>query len=384
MSSKDFNLIVPKEITGKTLQFDSVQGFQTWIQQEQNAFEWVSQLRLNFSNHIWTHVTAQFQAVQSQIQIIKQITSMGQPFDGNVAAIHSWFVTNYSKSKNLILSTSSEYKAVLDLKELNSVKAAVFFGHILALPLLYKNGVEKAEMIEGSFEYFQYRNGVSKKDLSAEKQALGELKKEWDQHLTDYNNKEDKLKTDFETTKANFDNYFKDTQKNISDHLTKHTADLDELKKTYDQFMALKAPVDYWSQKREEHIEKVSKFRNWILGVGILGGAILLVAVYYIFSDGVVNYWKIGFFILLATLFFWAMRVLAKLLLSNIHLEGDANERVVMSQTYLALLREKSGFSDSDKKLILATLFRPSSSGIIGDDGIPPGIYDIVSKLVSR
>lgn len=384
MSTTSFNISISKEITGRTLQFDTVQSIQEWLQQEQKAFQWVSQVGNHFSRNVWGHINSQFQGLTSHVNALNQSIIKMQPFDGNLNAINSWFATTYSKNRKLILSTSSEFKAVSDLKNNNLVQATIFLGHILKIPNLYSNGIETTDMIEGSFHFFQYAEGLSKKDLSAERQALDELKKEWDQHLTDYKAKEDSLKTDFETTKTNFDNYFKDTQKNVGEHLTKHTADLDELKETYNNFMALKAPVDYWSQKRTEHAGKVSLFRNWILGVGILGGSGLLWAVHHVFSDGIMNYWKIGFFILLATLYFWTIRVLVKLLLSNIHLEGDANERVVMSQTYLALLREQSGFNDNDKKLILATLFRPSSSGIVGDDGIPPGLYDIITKMVSR
>lgn len=378
------NLTIPKEVAGKTFQFDSVEDIQYWITQEQQAYQWLFQVGRRFSNVVWNHVSTQFQQALAQVDVIKQNIARGQPYDGNIDALRFWFADAYGKNKKLVLTTSSVFKAVIDMKESSSIKAAIFLGHIISVPQLYQNGVEMPEMLEGSFEYFQYIKGISKKDLSAEKQALNELKMEWDQHLTDFKINEEKVKADFEATKINFDNYFRDTQENVSEHLTKHTTDLDELKKTYDQFMALKAPVDYWLQKGNEHTVKVSQFRNWILGIGVLGGSGLLWAVHHVFSNGVINYWKIGCFILLATLFFWAMRILVKLLLSNIHLENDSKERVVMSQTYLALLREQSGFNDNDKKLILTTLFRPSSSGMGIDDGVPPGIFDALTKLMSR
>lgn len=385
MSNVNFCLTISKDITGKTLQFNSTKALQDWLAQEQQAYQWISQVGKNFSRNLWSHVSSQFLEATSQIDSINQNIAKVQPFDGHINTLNSWFSSTYSRNKKLVLTTSSEFKAVIDLKESSPIKAAVFLAHILSRPHLYQNGVETIEMLEGSYEYFQYKKGVSKKDLSAEKQALEELKKDWDQHLTDYKANEDKLETEFENIKTNFDKYFKDTQNNILEHLTKHTADLDDLKKTYDQFMSLKAPVDYWFQKSKDHSASVSKFRNWTLGVGTLGGITLLGLMYCAaFSDTAINYWKVGFFVVLATLYFWTMRVLVKLLLSNIHLEGDANERVVMSQTYLALLREQSGLNDNDKKLILSTLFRPSSSGIVGDDGIPPGIYDIATKLVSR
>ena len=66
---------------------------------------------------------------------------------------------------------------------------------------------------------------------------------------------------------------------------------------------------------------------------------------------------------------FWIIRITVKIALSNLHLSEDAHERVVMIQTYLAFVKEgelKDG--NEDKKLILSSLFRPSSIGIIQDE----------------
>lgn len=137
----DVKITIPKEITGKTLQFGSISELQVWIQQEQQAYQWVQELRRNFSNHIWNHVTAQFQTVQQQIDAINRSISRTQPFDGHIAAIHSWFESIYPKKK-LLLSTSSDFKAVLDLKANNQIKAATFLGHLLSLSNLYQNGLK--------------------------------------------------------------------------------------------------------------------------------------------------------------------------------------------------------------------------------------------------
>lgn len=168
------------------------------------------------------------------------------------------------------------------------------------------------------------------------------------------------------------------------EHLKKHTDDLEELKKTYDQYMALKAPVEYWKNKRQKHKENFNLFKWWSIGIGIVGAILFAVFVPHFFSDDKISYWKVAIFVFLGTLFFWVMRVIVKLMLSNIHLEGDAHEREVMCQTYLALLRDKTGLEENDKKLILTTLFRPSSSGIMGEDGIAPGLYDVMTKIASR
>jgi len=52
-----------------------------------------------------------------------------------------------------------------------------------------------------------------------------------------------------------------------------------------------------------------------------------------------------------------------------------------MITTYIAMLREKDGLKDEEKQLILQTVFRPSSTGIIKDEASPPTIVDIFAKL---
>jgi hypothetical protein len=75
----------------------------------------------------------------------------------------------------------------------------------------------------------------------------------------------------------------------------------------------------------------------------------------------------------------WAIRVLVRLLLSNLHLEAEAVERRTMLLTYLALLRRGQGPSEQQRELILQTLFRPSATGIVKDDALPP----IVAKWLN-
>ncbi|HAT3868995.1 hypothetical protein SC371_03485 [Legionella pneumophila serogroup 2] len=50
-----------------------------------------------------------------------------------------------------------------------------------------------------------------------------------------------------------------------------------------------------------------------------------------------------------------------------------------MIQTYLALLREGSAPKDDERQLILQTLFRPSSTGFVNEEG-PTGFHEILAQ----
>ena len=81
------------------------------------------------------------------------------------------------------------------------------------------------------------------------------------------------------------------------------------------------------------------------------------------------NLWKITVMILISTIGVWLIRLTTKIFTSHLHLGIDTYERVTMIRTYFALLAEDKGLSGDERELILQTLFRPSSSGFIKDDG---------------
>lgn len=60
-----------------------------------------------------------------------------------------------------------------------------------------------------------------------------------------------------------------------------------------------------------------------------------------------------------------------RLYLSEHHLSVDADERAVMAKTYLALVNEDKADKE-DRHIVLETLFRHSTDGIVKDDASPP------------
>jgi len=76
----------------------------------------------------------------------------------------------------------------------------------------------------------------------------------------------------------------------------------------------------------------------------------------------------------------WMMKILVKIMLSNYHLAVDANERVIMLNTYLVLLEDGKGFQETDRKVILDNIFRQTNHGIITDE-TSVTVADIVSSF---
>lgn len=167
-------------------------------------------------------------------------------------------------------------------------------------------------------------------------------------------------------------------------------AELKTLKDTYDSFMQLEAPREYWSKKREEHA-KGKKVMGWCSAIAtILGAAVLSVAAWFLLPENhpasTIPWRQIGFFFLASTFVLWLVRLLVRLMLSHIHLHADAREREVMISTFLALIHRqesREGLKKEDIALVLAPIFRPSTTGVIKDDGGPQSFGDLLAALTS-
>lgn len=155
---------------------------------------------------------------------------------------------------------------------------------------------------------------------------------------------------------------------------------LNDVKATYQEFMKLKAPVDYWTEKAKQHRLSSERYRKSLIGYGKLLAPLLIVLLgaiaflsYYIADPAKPIVAQLVFAaigVLITTVAFWAARIVIRLFMSEHHLAIDAEERATMAMTYLALI-ERGAADEKDRALILAPLFRATSDGIVKDDAAP-------------
>jgi hypothetical protein len=87
--------------------------------------------------------------------------------------------------------------------------------------------------------------------------------------------------------------------------------------------------------------------------------------------------------LLCVALLVWMIRLCVRNYLSARHQDADAQERVALIQTYLAMLKDDSIAKDPDLKktmlpAMLQTVFRHASDGYVKDDALPtssPGLF---------
>jgi hypothetical protein len=167
--------------------------------------------------------------------------------------------------------------------------------------------------------------------------------------------------------------------------LVTHTSTVEGIQKTFIEELALRAPAEYWTSKQKFH------FRFSVVAGLVSFGAIALCIgnVTSMTEQALLSVKSIGspqdslrLGSLFVTIVFavWAIRMCVRIFFSQLHLMTDASERIVMVKTYLSLIEGKAVISEEDRKVILQALFRPTSDGIVKDDGLPNPLLEALTR----
>lgn len=160
-------------------------------------------------------------------------------------------------------------------------------------------------------------------------------------------------------------------------------SELENLTKTYDDKLALHASVKYWGLQHNSHNIKAKVFA---VALGITTAIVLATIIVFAFYGldqpiKQVSVSKLVTAAAITTFGLWAIKILANIFMSHLHLATDAQERRTMIHTYLALTRKGHGPKDEDRQLILQTLFRPSTTDMVKNDQGPTQLVDLINRL---
>lgn len=167
--------------------------------------------------------------------------------------------------------------------------------------------------------------------------------------------------------------------------------DLARIKASYDQKLALHAPVRYWRAKALHHgisARKLARYAVWATVPALLllfaVAFSLLVLPILIRPDWKPEFINLFAVVLIGSTVVWLMRELIKQWSSHIHLRNDAQFRVVLMRTYLSLLRSEKGIGKEEHAALVASLYRPASDGVVKEEGFPTSSLDAVSRVAGR
>lgn len=373
---------------GGTRSFRSLEQVRDWLEVEKEAWKWVGDLtakrdRLaSLAMNLWQKITPQFSRIESQIPTgtseLKDETRLASLRD----VIQSAYI-----NEGLIHSSSPRAKVVFAEQEVSDAAGLGALSYYMhepqdaTDPLVFRGRLQAvlAELgLYGTAE--ASRKALDDLDADIRRQFV-DYKTEQDDLLTASRGFNKTIEAQITTHDAAHKELIKVHNHDFSNLVKKSKEEWENLREAYDKQLALRAPVDYWSQKRDQHrkdAEWWGKRFRYGLGATTL---ILIPALVGILWGETLKPGMIGVAAVLVTFALWGLSIVARNLLSHQHLATDADERVVMVNTYLALLQEGKGLKDPQIEFIIQALFRSASTGIVKDDAQPPSI---LGKLMGK
>lgn len=372
----------------------------SWIQREQAFWSWMQNAQ--FGNHdqgIRQAVELFNQSINNVSQAEQHRESNPQHYQAQIQAIESQIRSAFVQLK-LPHSSTPLAKRIDDYRKSSDDQSGSFFASTFVPPpqghqFQPQNLPAWRGLMEGLIDRFNIANAPLKGRKQAADISFEQLRVKAETLLAEKTITADALHRDYEkvatgiqTAAGEQATHFSDAQTqreaDFQKLVTEHKEEMEQLRKTFREEIALRAPAEYWETKRSGH-ERLAWVTGGLSFVGIAGTAGVLG--YFIHDllgktppGTAPESWKVAMLVLIGLFTVWGVRLLVRMFLSNLHLSTDAAERVVMVRTYLSLLEGDRLSRDEDRQLILQALFRPASDGIVKDEGLPISAFEFLTR----
>jgi hypothetical protein len=185
---------------------------------------------------------------------------------------------------------------------------------------------------------------------------------------------------------SGFKQEYEKHRQSFSDDFAKLTTDTESKLLALEDTGVLKAttrdPAKFWAERKRYH--KIS-FIVWaviLLLIAVAGGKTISNFLDTLTDeDGVLDPRRIGFTLLVGSIVLFSMRIVTRITMSHLHLRTEAEERIVMFESYLSLLSQEQLGDKEDRSLVLNALFRPSTTGLIKEDAVSPSVLDLATRV---
>lgn len=371
-----------------------------WIQREQSFWSWIQ------GRSYGNHDQGIKQALEQLNQALSHIQQARQYKDSNPQQYQAQLNGTLDRVRDVFVqrklphSSSTLGKRIEAYRKETNDNTCSFFAAVFIPPQQGHNYQPQdiaawRGLVEGLIDRYNLGSAPVKSRKQAAEQSfeqlrgkaetlIGEKTLAYDELHRSY----DSVAKDIATTAGDQGTLFKTAQDQREIDFQKlvdaHKEEMEQLRKTFREEISLRAPADYWETKRTGHV-----LMSRILG-GVSFGAIAIATggLGYFIHDllgktpqgQAPESWKVAMLVLVGVFTVWGVRLLVRMFLSHLHLSTDASERVVMVRTYLSLLEGDRLSGGEDRQLILQALFRPASDGIVKDEGLPPSVFEFLTR----
>lgn len=373
----------------------------TWMHREQQFWAWL-QNRNGGGNHdqgLRQALSQLNQAMSEAQQAVQHKDARPQNYQGHVTSLNN-LVQDVFARRRLPHSSTPLAQRIDAYRQSAGEQAASFFAAVF-IPPQQGHHFEPRDLAgwRGLTAGLIERDGLLSAPAKGRKQAaeqsfeqlrvkaealLGEKSTAYDALHRDYAALVESTQTSAQEHQSRFAGDQTQRAEDFEKLVSEHKQEMENLRKTFREEIALRAPATYWDDKRQEH-ERLSKVMGAVsfssialsvLGLGWLIHDLLRTAQ----PNAAPEAWRLAMVVLIGLFAVWGVRLVVRMFLSHLHLATDAAERVVMARTYLSLLEGDRLASKEDRQLILQALFRPASDGIVKDEGVPFSLAEVLTR----
>ena len=345
---------------------------------------------LRLKQQILDFVNSYIQSEESTLQgnwrtIINSINNVGSfPFVFNCPETE-FLLRIFSETPQYF---SAAYNFTISGNSLNSNNSENLIGYILA------------------YEFKQRDNSDLTERRNAEKLSLSKIRNDFQKYLSE---SEEELVSYLRDTKVNFEEHIKeiDELKVNKDELITKWFDsskmffdefcnqsniiIKELEATYKENLKLSEPAKYWSDRAKilrnqgwwalSIMVALIVIATWSLGEILWNSPEQIYSSFFNGDKSAAIRWSIVYITIISLVAF-CIRAITKVMFSSFHLARDCEERHTLTYFYLALLKD-SDVTESERQLIMQSLFSRAETGLLKDDSSPAMPSDI-SKFMQR
>jgi hypothetical protein len=380
---------------GRRFSFRSIDEIESWISQQKSFWDWFLRPRFELGpgveNLRMSYVNA-FNNMNTRLNEWRQ-----KPQDEAAASrLHAVIQQTYEGTSKIVLADHPWATSAKQIADSNVIAGASALATFADVPV----EVDSRSAVEGIVEAILARDGISKKSPQLVFQTIskfvGEGEQKIKQGVDEWRRLSDEASRSTEASNSASAQQRKELAQQwftLSERINRGVEaavqSIQKTENTYKEQMHLQAAVDYWTSKADVHRKAERASRRLLVRytliapLGLIAFLVgLSVAVGVMGSADTGAYIKFGAIGAIATtIALWIARVLLRIFLSERHLLTDAEERITMIKTYLALANE-SKVDAADRALVLAPLFRSAADGIVKEEGPDASLAGIIARAV--
>lgn len=295
------------------------------------------------------------------------------------------------KAYPCVYSVTSTAKFIRRQYNINTSYADAAIEYLLERRIL--QDLSNRDKFVGFLDAYLYENpNTAQSILKNEKESLIDLHLEYTNSLNtldqQYYDKQEQLEKETTRYREELTSWKDDIVSSTEEFVEEKKKELEDLVNLYEEKLRLEAPAKYWEETENEYENIGKRWMKWAITISTCF-VLLLTIIFFILPDFTgFNYDSVKMtviFAIVVSVGIFVINFFVRLSTSAFHLSRDAKERKKLAYVYLALLKDK-GVEESDRSIILQSLFSRADTGLLKGDSsptLPDGLVGQVLKNVN-